>query len=153
MAIISANVADQIRTFFADNLQDPVTVELFTQKPSPLVVPGRHECEYCQETEDLLSEVVALSPKLSLDVHDLRADAGSGAAEKISEDMVPAIILHGHDRGKLRFFGIPAGNEFSTLIQDIADVSKGSTALSEDTVDQLANLTSDVHIRVFVTPT
>lgn len=153
MAIISASTADQVRTFFADHLQDPVTIELFTQSRSPLTIPGRRECESCGETEQLLSELVGLSPKLSLEVHDLRTDSQAGASEQITADLVPAIVLRGHTRGKVRFFGIPAGYEFSTLIQDLAEVSTGTTSLQEETVNALTNLTADVHIRVFVTPT
>lgn len=153
MAILSANVADQVRTFFTDNLQDPVTIELYTRKRSLLTIPGQPECEYCEQTEQLLTEVTVLSPKLSLNVHDLRADPQAGAVEGVTADLVPTIVIQGRERGKVRFLGIPAGNEFSTFIQDIADVSKGTTALSETTREELGNLTSDVHIRVFVTPT
>jgi len=153
MAIISASIADQVRTFFTDNLQEPVTIELFTHSRSLLTIPGQRECEYCEETKQLLTELSDLSPKLTLDVHDLRSDPDAGAAEGVTADMVPTIILHGQDRGKIRFLGIPAGNEFSTLIQDIADASKGTTTLSQATRDELAKLKGDVHIRVFVTPT
>lgn len=153
MAIISANVAEQVKSYFADNLQEPVTIELFTRKRSLLTIPGQAECEYCEETEQLLSEVAALSPNLTLDVHDLRANPDAGSTEGIGTAMVPAIVLHGQDRGKVRYFGIPVGHEFSTLIQDLSDVSKGSTSLSQQAVEELTQLSEDVHIRVFVTPT
>ncbi|HVC31981.1 MAG TPA: hypothetical protein VNL16_00560 [Chloroflexota bacterium] len=153
MAIISDGNADQVRTFFAEHVQEPVTVELFTQKRSLLTIPGQQECEYCEETESLLNEVVALSPNLSLAVHDLRADPHAGEADGITAEMVPSFVLHGQDRGKIRFLGIPAGYEFSTLIQDIASVSTGTTSLTPATRDALAQLPGDVHIRVFVTPT
>lgn len=153
MAIISADNADQVRAFFQDNLQDSVSVELFTQKRSPLFVPGRQECETCEDTETLLSELASLSDKVSLSVHDLQADPAAGVAMNVGADMVPAIVLRGKDRGLVRFMGLPSGYEFATLIQDIASVSKGATSLSQTTRDDLANLTADVHIRVFVTPT
>lgn len=153
MALLSANVADQVRAFFTDNLQEPVTIDLYTRKRSLLTIPGQPECAYCEETEQLLNEVIGLSPKLALNVHDLRTDPQAGVDEGVTADLVPTIVIQGQERGKVRFLGIPAGNEFSTLIQDIADVSKGSTGLSEATREELGNLTSDVHIRVFVTPT
>ncbi len=153
MALLSANVADQVRALFTDNLQEPVTIELFTRKRSLLTIPGQTECPYCEETEQLLNEVAGLSPKLSLTVHDLRTEPQAGADEGVTADLVPTIVLHGQGRGKVRFMGIPAGNEFSTLIQDIVDLSKGTTSLSTATREDLENLTGDVHIRVFVTPT
>ena len=153
MAFISPSDADQVRAYFADNLQDPVTIRAFTEQKSLLTVPGRHECEYCEETVQLLQEVVDLSDKLSLEVFDLRSAPQAGDAYGIQPSMVPAFVLEGHNQGSVRNFGIPAGYEFSTLIQDLVDVSKGSTTLTQATRDELAQLAEDVHIRVFVTPT
>ncbi len=153
MAILSADNAEQVRTFFKDNLQDSVSIELFTQGRSALYVPGQRECETCEDTEELLKEVADLSDKVSLSVHDLKADPRAGAAEGVTADMVPSIVLRGKDRGQVRFMGLPSGYEFATLIQDLASVSSGATTLSQTTLDDLARLTEDVHIRVFVTPT
>lgn len=153
MSIISTTDADKIREIFDAKLQDSVTVELFTEKKSLLVVPGRHECEYCEQTEQLLGEVVSLSDKLELKVHDLRADPGAGEDFGIDQEMVPAFVLRGKNRGSVRQFGIPAGYEFRGLIDDLVDVSSGSTSLAQATREALATLDNDVHIRVFVTPT
>jgi alkyl hydroperoxide reductase subunit AhpF len=153
MPIISPGNADQVRSYFAQHLQDPVTIRLFTRSRSLLVIPGQRECETCEETEELLREVAALSPSLTLTVHDLRTDPGAGVPYGIEPDLVPAIRLEGKQRGAVRYFGIPAGYEFATLIQDLADVSRGATSLGTDTIAELGALSADVHIRVFVTPT
>lgn len=153
MPFLSAADAAKVQSFFGDHLQDPVTIQLFTEKKSMLYVPGRRECEYCAETEELLTEVAGLSEKVELVVNDVRAAPESAAAEGITPDLLPAIVLKGAGRGKLRFFGIPAGYEFTSLIQDVVDASTGVTHLTEATKDALANLDEDVHIRVFVTPT
>jgi glutaredoxin-like protein len=62
-------------------------------------------------------------------------------------------VLQGRAKGKVRYFGIPAGYEFSTLIEDILDVSRGTTNLSDTTREILATIDQDLHIQVFVTPT
>ena len=53
----------------------------------------------------------------------------------------------------MRFFGLPSGYEFASLIEDIIDVGAGSSDLPADTVEALRGLQKDVHIQVFVTPT
>jgi len=58
----------------------------------------------------------------------------------------------GSDTG-VRFYGIPAGYEFGTLIDDIVDVSRGTGGLSPETEAYLKSLDTDVHLQVFVTPT
>ncbi|HEV2582228.1 MAG TPA: hypothetical protein VGT44_15335 [Ktedonobacteraceae bacterium] len=53
----------------------------------------------------------------------------------------------------MRFFGIPAGYEFSWLVEDLLDLSTGTTKLSEKTRTALQEIDQDLHIQVFVTPT
>ena len=55
--------------------------------------------------------------------------------------------------GLVRFFGLPSGYEFTTLIEDLVDLSKGSTRLSDATRQAVAELPAPVHLQVFVTPT
>lgn len=153
MALIGPADTEKVKSFFSDHLQDPVTIELFTQKRSPLVIPGRTECEYCEETEQLLGEVAALSDKIQLNVHDLREKPDAGQEFNIGPSLIPAMVFRGAGRGTSRFFGIPAGYEFTSLLQDLVDESTGTTKLSDATREQLATLPADVHIRVFVTPT
>jgi alkyl hydroperoxide reductase subunit AhpF len=151
--ILSAADAAKVESFFRDNLQAPVTIELYTEKKSALFVPGRRECEYCAETEELLSDVVNLSDQLTLEVKDVRSSPDVLTMANVAADLTPAFILKGANRGQVRYFGIPAGYEFSTLIQDVVDVATGVTRLSQSTKAELASLGEDVHIRVFVTPT
>ena len=69
-----------------------------------------------------------------------------------------SILVHVHVftqllDGAIRFLGLPAGYEFSTLVADIVDVSTGNIALSEATQEELRGLEQDLHLQVFVTPT
>ncbi len=48
---------------------------------------------------------------------------------------------------------MPAGYEFATLIEVIIAVSRGSTTVTEETRAALAQVSHDVHLQVFVTPT
>lgn len=147
-------ITDEDRTFLVDffskELVDPVKLVYFTQHQSPLVVPS-NVCMYCKETGDLLDEVASLSDKITIETHDLLKD--DELAKEYGIEKIPAVILTGKNKGKIRFFGIPSGYEFSSLIEGIKDVSKGTTDLSEDTKKELAKITKETHIQVFVTPT
>lgn len=150
MAMISEKDRQALVRLFAEKLQDDVTITYFTQDGSLLYLPGQ-KCEYCQETGELLEEVTALHEKLHLEVKDFVGDAQE--AEALGIERIPAFVVQGHAKGKVRFFGIPSGYEFSTLMQDLIDVSTGTTGLSEQTRKALAGIAEDVHIQVFVTPT
>lgn len=154
MALLRDEDRKYLEDLFKENLKDKVKIILFSEKSSgsKLYVPGRIECPYCQQTREILEEVVNLSELLELEVRDFLAE--EILAKKYGIDKIPAILFQKDDEVlNLRFFGIPSGYEFSTLIEDIVDISRGETHLSEKTKNFLKTITKPVHIQVFVTPT
>ncbi len=151
MAHIGAKDQEHLRSTFA-NLDRKVKILLFSKKGSKLVVPGNEPCQYCDLTEEILKELVALTDNLELEVF---TDREAPEFDTYDIDKVPAIVLvpEGEEASGLRFFGIPAGYEFGTLVEDIVDVSKGETSLSAQTKQALTAIADPVHIQVFVTPT
>lgn len=150
MAIISQEDQEYLRNLFKERLVNPVRLRFYTQRQSVLSVPGQ-VCDTCKDTHQLLEELVALSDKLDLEVHDFYAEQEQARQQGIEE--IPAIVLEGQNKGVVRFIGVPAGYEFATLIEDLVDVSRGTTGLEHHSREVLAGLTEPVHIKVFVTPT
>ena len=110
------------------------------------------ECMYCFETRDLLTETASLSDKLSIEVFDFVKD--KEAVEKFKIDKIPATVImsEAKDYG-IRYYGVPSGYEYASLIHDIKMVSGGKSGLSSETQEFLKNLKENVHLQVFVTPT
>ncbi len=151
MSFLKTQDAKAVRERFTEELKEPVVVDLFVRPKSKLVLPGHEDCLYCEEAKELLQEVADLSDLITLKVHDIDQDAALAKELGIAE--VPAMVMTGSARGKVRFLGIPLGYEFATLLGDLIDVSSGSTALAKPTLAALADLDKDVTIKVFVTPT
>lgn len=152
--MINATDQQAIRKLFDERLTAPVRIDFFTRSKSALVVPGaraEEECPTCALTGELLGEVATLSERIELVTHDLRTDPQAGAA--LGVDRVPAYVLSGAARGRVRGLGIPSGYEFSGLIADLVDVATGTTGLSEASRTALAGLTKPLHLQVYVTPT
>ncbi|MFQ5790082.1 MAG: hypothetical protein ACE5JI_06335 [Acidobacteriota bacterium] len=150
MLILSDSNRQLLRERMEKELVSDVKVTLFTKRESPIIIPGR-ECVACRETGELLEEITSLSDKLHLEVHDFYEEREEAA--KLNINRIPAFLLEGEARGKVRYFGIPAGHEFPSFVDDVIEVSKGSTSLSDSSLESLKALTRDVHIQVFVTPT
>jgi glutaredoxin-like protein len=53
----------------------------------------------------------------------------------------------------IRFYGIPAGFEFTSLIHTIRMIGTATSQIDEATVEALAAVEEPVHMQVFVTPT
>jgi glutaredoxin-like protein len=142
-----AMISDKDKKAVGDRLSKltgPVKLVIFTQDM---------ECQFCKETRELAEEVAALSDKISVEVKDfLKADA---EAKKLGVDKIPAIAVLGDgdkDYG-IRFYGIPAGYEFMSLLESIEIVSKGESGLSANGKEKIKGLGKPVHLQVFVTPT
>jgi glutaredoxin-like protein len=142
MPLLSDKDRTMLQKHFAQKLTNPVKLVFFTQA---------FACQFCRETEQILQEVSALSPKITLTTHDFVSD--KAVAEQYGIDKIPATIVMGEADAGIRFYGIPSGYEFSTLIEDIVDVSRGSTALSPQTLEIVKAIQAPVHIQVFSTPT
>ncbi len=141
MAMIQERDREEILSFFKE-LKESVKIINFTQK---------FECQYCSETRQLLEELAQLSDKLSLEVYNFTEDKAE--AEKYNIEKIPATVIMGDKDYGIRYYGIPSGYEFSSILQDIVTVSKRDTGLSESTKQKLASIQESVHLQVFVTPT
>ena len=149
-ALIQDQQKAQLKRTFRKDLKAEVELRLFTQRPSPIAVPGR-ECKYCVQTQQMLEELTALSPKLHLEIIDIYAQPELASGEKITR--VPAIAFGEKGKAKLRFFGIPTGYQLPVVVENIKTISRGVSPLSMDTRKKLRGINQPVHIQVFVIPT
>lgn len=120
----------------------PVTLVHFTQELN---------LEYGADTLRLMKELAPLSDKLSLQIFNFLLDK-----EKVVQygvDKVPATVIQNAKDYGIRFYGLPAGYEFSALLDAILAVSKGDSGLLPASREKLAQLTTPLHLEVFVTPT
>ncbi len=149
-ALIQDQQKSQLKRTFRKDLKADVELRLFTQRPSPISVPGR-ECRYCAQTQQMLEELSALSPKVHLDITDVYAQPELALEEGITR--VPAIAFGAKGKAKLRYFGIPNGYQLAVVVENIKTISRGVSPLSMDTRKKLRDINQPVHIQVFVTPT
>ena len=145
--LLDEKIKEQVKEFFND-LDKPVKLLFFGSK--------EQHCEYCQETFGLLSEIAELNELISFEEFDF--DINTDEVNQYQIDKVPMTVIAGLDENEtidhgIRLSGIPAGHEFTTLINDIVMVSKRDSGLSPAIREKLANLTNPVNLQVFVTPT
>ena len=147
MPLISEKDAEFLRSEFGTNLVERVKLVMFTQDM---------ECQFCAETRQIVEEIAELSGKIDAEIFDFVADKEK--ADLYSIDKIPAIAVVRVEDGVerdygVRFYGIPSGYEFTSVIEDIVDVSKGDSGLQPKSKEAVAGITEPVHFQVFVTPT
>ena len=142
MAILQAKDQAAVRKEF-ERINGPVKLVVFSQE----LVAG----ELCRQNEQLMKEVAELSDQITLEVLNPQIDRARAEAYGVSD--VPLTVVEGARDYGIRFLGIPAGYEFSNLIDAIIATSRGESALSAETKATLATLPGEVEIKIFSTPT
>jgi glutaredoxin-like protein len=142
MALIPQKERDILTKQFSEKLVNEVRLVVFSQE-----VP----CLFCKETELVATELAEISPKIKVERYDFVKDMMK--AKELRIDKIPAIAVIGKKDYGVRFYGIPSGYEFNSLVGAILDVSRAESGLSQKTKDALKLIDNSVHIQVFVTPT
>jgi glutaredoxin-like protein len=142
VSLIPEEHKEHIKAELQEKMENPVKIIMFTQEV---------ECQFCAQTRQLINELAALTDKIKVEIYDFLVDADK--AKKYGVDKVPALIVMGKKDYGVRFYGLPYGYEFQTLLESIINVSRGRTDLSEETKNKLKEITKLVHIQVFVTLT
>lgn len=148
MQLLEEKVQEEIKGMFND-LKGNAKLVVFTQD-GLITVPGQ-ECATCKDNRQLMEEVAALSDKMSIEIYDFVKDKEKVQQYKI--DKIPATIVEGSKDHGIRFYGLPAGYEFPSLLNAIKLVSTTQSALTDETKAKLKTLSKPAHIQVFVTLT
>ena len=147
MGLLSPSDVKYLEDLFQTALENDVKILVFK-------TDDKTRCEYCDITVDVLEEVAQIDDRIKVMVYDF--DDDEEIRKRYGVELVPAIVFltaDGEDKG-VRYFGIPSGHEFSTVIQNIISFSKGAQpSLSSESIEKISKIDSPTEILVFVTPT
>jgi len=141
MPVLSEDIRNRLKEEF-EGLPTKVKLVVFTQEI---------ECEYCRENTALAQEVASLSDRVDIEVYNFVLD--KEAVERYGVDKIPAIAVEGEKDYGVRFHGVPAGYELTSLIEAIKAVSARESGLAPESKEALKGLKEPLHLQVFVTLT
>ncbi len=148
--MISLEEQQGIRTLFAEAMQSRVKIDYFTQRRSSVLVPGREECQFCEDVQTMLEELSRLHNQITLTVHERGADREH--EQKLGVARVPATVIRGVLNRPVVLYGFPTGTLFPPLVETIVLMSQNKTELPPSVTRKLKRLREPVSVRVFVTP-
>jgi thiol-disulfide isomerase/thioredoxin len=129
-----ADLSDRIHLTIHDVDVDPALATGYNVNAVPTVIIRKH-------APARLSAWAAHAPK---------SDSHNGVAAMATGGVSSGGLRHLD--ANVRFVGLPGGYEFSTLMADMANISRGQTELSAATTEAVQAITTPVHMQVFVTP-
>ena len=124
------------------NLANPVRLVLFTEDSG---------CQFCKEAAGLAQELAGLSDRLTVEVLDLQKDHLKAADFHV--DKVPAFVVVGERDYGIKYYGVPAGYEFTTLLTLLDLAGRRNSGLQPENRSKLNLLSSSLDIQMFVTLT
>ncbi|MHA1226895.1 MAG: protein disulfide oxidoreductase [Candidatus Hodarchaeales archaeon] len=139
---IEEKILNEIKDMFND-LTDTVTLHMFTKSG---------HCLLCNETLSLAQQVARQSDKVTLEHCECDLESEKAQEWKIARH--PAIAVEGKAKGLIRFYGIPSGYEFGSLIESIIMSGRDDhLGLEPEIIEEVKKIDKPVHLQVFVTPT
>ena len=141
MALLNDEIVQNVKQMLGGIPQD-VTLAVFTDD---------EHCDYCKEIVQLVNEVAATTDRVSVEQYEIHRDTAQ--AQALNLKRAPAIAILGKEDYGLRYYGIPSGYEFSTLLHGIQKASEGKSDLDVQTKSYLATLEKPIELQVFLTPT
>jgi len=108
-------------------------------------------CQYCSVASAIAQEVAELHPLIKFEEHRI----GDSLANEYGLEHAPTVVITDGDKygGRIRYVGLPSGYEFSSLIEDIIDVSRRTAEVSPQVMEKLRKIDKPIRIQIFVTPT
>jgi glutaredoxin-like protein len=138
--IIDDNVKNQVKQRF-EAMKSPVQLIVYNRNPNG--------CNFSEEMKELVEIVAGLSSKIDYKLIEEPLETLKG---KYHLDECPAIEIRMKERSYgIRFYGVPAGKEFTSFIESIMLVSLQNPHLSQKTINELEDLSKSVNLKVFVT--
>ena len=138
-SLIDESLKAVVMQRFTDMIE-PVTLKVFSLK---------NHCLFCNEMISLVNAVGELSDKIKVEICD--CEENDPKAKEYGIDRHPAIAVDGDKDYGIRFFGVPAGKEFTTFIESIMLVSSRKPILTPKAEELLEKITHKVNLKVFVT--
>jgi len=141
LAILKSHEREYVENVFK-LVNNEVKMAFFSEQP---------EKQSGRETHEIIEEISSISDKIILTVYDFEKDHAKVQDYKI--DKTPAIVVEGDSDYGIRIFGVPSGYLVSSLIEDVVQVSKNESELSDETKQKLKEVVNPLKIEVFVKPT
>jgi len=124
--MLDTNIQNQLKAYF-DKLQQPIEL-----------VASLDASPRAQEMRELLHEIAALSPRISLNEDGTDARRPSFSVGRPGET------------ARVRFAGIPMGHEFTSLVLALLQAGGHPPKASEETLQQIRSIEGEYHFETYI---
>ncbi len=126
---------------YSQELRENVEIKVVTRD----IIVGGENPEYAQFAKELINELSHINDKIKAEY----LSPADEEAKKLDLSFSPTIVIGNNNGYSIQFWGAPAGQVASTLIETISLVSQGNSGLSDSTRDKLKHIDKNLLIETY----
>ncbi len=139
--LIDTKTREFLTRKYSQELREDVDIKVFTRN---IIVRGKNP-EYAQFSKELVKELSQVNDKIKVEY----LSPGDEAAKELNLSFSPTILIGKNNGYSIQYWGVPAGQVASTIIETISLVSQGTSGLNGSIKAKLKNIDRNVLIETF----
>ena len=139
--LIDAKTTELLKRKYDQELKDEVDIKIFTRD----IIIGKENPEYTQFSKELVRELSQIDSKIKAEYLGLQHET----AKELNISISPSIVIGRNNGFSIQFWGAPAGQITSALIETISLVSQGKSGLNESFKEILKSIDKNLLIETY----
>jgi thioredoxin 1 len=139
--LIDPQTREYLNKKYNQELIEDVDVKVFTRD----IIIGGEDPEYAQFSKELVKELSQINAKIKSEFLSL----GDDIAKKLELSFSPTIVIGENDGFSIQYWGVPAGQIASSLIETLSLVSQRKSGLDQSSKERLKSIDKNVLIETY----
>ena len=139
--LIDPQTREYLNRKYNQELIEDVDVKVFTRD----IIIGGEDPEYAQFSKELVKELSQINAKIKSEFLSL----GDDIAKKLELSFSPTIVIGENDGFSIQYWGVPAGQIASSLIETLSLVSQRKSGLDQSSKERLKSIDKNVLIETY----
>jgi thioredoxin 1 len=139
--LIDSQTRELLKNKYSQELKDDVDLKVFTRD----IIIGGENPEYAQFSKEIVKELSQINKKIKAEY----LSPGDEIAKELNLSLSPTILIGKNNGFSIQYWGAPAGQISSTLIETISLVSQRKSGLNNSIREKLKNIDKNVLIETY----
>ena len=126
---------------YSEELMEDVDIKVITRD----IIIGGEDPEYAQFSKELVKELSQINKKIKAEYLSF----GDEAAKELDLSFSPTIVIGKNNGYSIQYWGVPAGQIASTLIEMISHISQRKSGLNDSLREKLKSIDKNVLIETY----
>lgn len=139
--LIDPKTRDFLERKYSQELKEDVDIKVFTRE----IIIGDENPEYAQFSKEIVKELSQINNKIKTEY----LSPGDEISKELNLSFSPTILIGKNNGYSIQYWGVPASQIASTLIETVSLVSQRKSGLNNSIREKLKNIDKNVLIETY----